>query len=158
MLELKDVSKFYYNKGMITSGFTKVNLELKIGEFVAITGESGSGKSTLLNVISGLDSYEEGEMYINGNETSHYTEKNFEDYRRKYIANIFQSFNLVNNTKIINLLVISMLFKELDSPFLNELEQDGFEKILSTFIKNASSDHNSIERLVVHAIKKYTGE
>ena len=69
MLKLENVSKFYYNKGMITSGFTRVNLELKIGEFVVITGESGSGKSTLLNVISGLDSYEEGEMYVNGKET-----------------------------------------------------------------------------------------
>ncbi len=36
-------------------------------------------------------------MYINGQETSHYSEKEFEDYRRKYIANIFQSFNLVNS-------------------------------------------------------------
>ena len=66
MLELKNVSKFYYNKGVIATGFSKVNLKLDIGEFVAITGESGSGKSTLLNVISGLDTYEEGEMYING--------------------------------------------------------------------------------------------
>lgn len=64
MLNLKNVSKFYYNKGIIATGFNKVNLELKIGEFVVITGESGSGKSTLLNVISGIDSYEEGEMYI----------------------------------------------------------------------------------------------
>ena len=97
LISLKNVSKFYYSKGVIASGFTRVNLELNDGEFVAITGESGSGKSTLLNVISGLDSYEEGEMYINGNETSHYTEKDFEDYRRKYIGNIFQSFNLVNS-------------------------------------------------------------
>ena len=97
MLKLENVSKFYYNKGIIASGFTKVNLELKIGEFVVITGESGSGKSTLLNVISGLDSYEEGEMYANGNETSHFSEKDFEDYRRKYVANIFQTFNLVNS-------------------------------------------------------------
>lgn len=97
MLELKNVSKFYYNKGVIASGFTKVNLKLKIGEFVAITGESGSGKSTLLNVISGLDSYEEGEMYIDGKETSHYTEKDFENFRRRYISNIFQTFNLVNS-------------------------------------------------------------
>ena len=72
MLKLKNVSKFYYNKGMVSSGFTKVNLKFDIGEFIAITGESGSGKSTLLNVISGLDSYEEGEMYIDGKETSHY--------------------------------------------------------------------------------------
>lgn len=97
MIKLKNVSKFYYSKGVIASGFSKVNLEFNIGEFVAITGESGSGKSTLLNVISGLDTYEEGEMYINGEETSHYTEKDFEDYRRKYIGNIFQNFNLINS-------------------------------------------------------------
>ena len=97
MIKLKKVSKFYYSKGIIASGFTKVDLEFRLGEFVAITGESGSGKSTLLNVISGLDSYEEGEMYIDGKETSHYTEKDFEDYRRKYISNIFQNFNLVNS-------------------------------------------------------------
>ena len=97
MLKLKNVSKFYYNKGVIASGFTKVSVEFNIGEFVVITGESGSGKSTLLNVISGLDSYEEGEMYINGEETSHYGENEFEEYRKKYVSNIFQNFNLVNS-------------------------------------------------------------
>lgn len=97
MISLKNVSKFYYSKGVVASGFSKINLDFKIGEFVAITGESGSGKSTLLNVISGLDTYEEGEMYINGEETSHFSEKDFEDYRRKYIGNIFQNFNLVNS-------------------------------------------------------------
>ena len=100
IIKLKNVSKFYYNKGIIASGFTKINLEFNIGEFVAITGESGSGKSTLLNVISGLDTYEEGEMYINGEETSHYIEKDFEEYRRKYIANIYQNFNLVNSYSV----------------------------------------------------------
>ncbi len=44
MLELKNVSKFYYNKGDIAYGFSKVNLKLNMGGFVAITGESGSGK------------------------------------------------------------------------------------------------------------------
>lgn len=97
MIRLKDVSKFYYNKGIITSGFNKLSLEFNLGEFVVITGESGSGKSTLLNVISGLDSYEEGEMYINGKETSHYSDEDFENYRKKYISNIFQNFNLVNS-------------------------------------------------------------
>ncbi|MEG0156978.1 MAG: ABC transporter ATP-binding protein, partial [Anaerovoracaceae bacterium] len=100
MIRLKNVSKFYYSKGMIASGFSKVNLEFKVGEFVVITGESGSGKSTLLNVISGLDTYEEGELYIDGKETSHYTTEEFEEYRKKYIGNIFQNFNLVNSYSV----------------------------------------------------------
>ena len=59
MLELKKVSKFYNTDGNITTGILKVDLNLKIGEFVVITGESGSGKTTLLNVISGLYSTEQ---------------------------------------------------------------------------------------------------
>ncbi len=97
IISLKNVSKFYRNKKSISTGFSRINLDLDMGEFVVITGESGSGKSTLLNVISGLDSYEEGEMYIDGEETSHYTEIDYEDYRRTYIGNIFQHFNLVNS-------------------------------------------------------------
>lgn len=110
MIELKNVSKYYYKKGVVATGFSKVNLKLELGEFVAITGESGSGKSTLLNVISGLDTYEEGEMYINGEETSHYIEKDFEEYRRKNIGNIYQNFNLINSYTVYqNIALVLML-------------------------------------------------
>lgn len=136
MLKLKDVSKFYYNKGMISTGFTKINLELKMGEFVVITGESGSGKSTLLNVLSGLDSYEEGEMYINGEETSHYTEKDFEDYRRKYIANIFQSFNLVNSYTVYQNVELVMLLNGYKKREVKQKVLDMIEKVGLTEFKN----------------------
>lgn len=143
MLKLENVSKFYYNKGIIASGFTKVNLELKIGEFVVITGESGSGKSTLLNVISGLDSYEEGEMYINGKETSHYSEKNFEDYRRKYIANIFQSFNLVNSYTVYQNIELVLLLngykkRKVKKKILDIIEQVGLTKFKNTKVSKLS--------------------
>ena len=61
MIQLKNVSKYYYSKGMISSGISKVDLTLEIGEFVVITGESGSGKTTLLNVIGGLDKVNSGQ-------------------------------------------------------------------------------------------------
>ena len=66
MIELQNVSKIYSQEGHASVGIRKINLKLDVGEFVAITGESGSGKTTLLNVISGIDTYEEGEMYVNG--------------------------------------------------------------------------------------------
>ena len=143
MLKLKDVSKFYYNKGMISTGFTKINLELKMGEFVVITGESGSGKSTLLNVLSGLDSYEEGEMYINGQETSHYTEKDFEDYRRKYIANIFQSFNLINSYTVYQNVELVLLLngykkKEVKNKVLEMIDTVGLTEFRRTKVSKLS--------------------
>lgn len=143
MLKLENVSKFYYNKGIIASGFTKVNLELKIEEFVAIIGESGSGKSTLLNVISGLDSYEEGEMYINGKETSHYQEKDFENYRRKYIANIFQNFNLINSYTVYQNVELVLLLNgykkhKVKKKILDIIEQVGLTKFKNTKVSKLS--------------------
>ena len=73
MIKLQNVSKYYHTANSVGLGLRKINLEFVKGEFVVVTGESGSGKSTLLNVISGLDTYEEGEMYLFGEETSHFS-------------------------------------------------------------------------------------
>ena len=143
MIKLKNVSKFYYSKGVIASGFSKVSLDFKIGEFVAITGESGSGKSTLLNVISGLDSYEEGEMYVKGQETSHYIESDWEDYRRKYIGNIYQNFNLITSYTVyqnIELVLIlnGLTQKEAKPKILELLKKVNLEKFKNTKVSKLS--------------------
>ena len=143
MLKLKNVSKFYYNKGQVTSGFSKLNLELNIGEFVVITGESGSGKSTLLNVISGLDTYEEGEIYINGEETSYYSETDFEEYRKKYIANIFQNFNLINSYTVYQNIELMYILNNMNDNTVKDkimslLEQVGLTKYKNTKVSKLS--------------------
>ena len=143
LIKLSNVSKFYYSKGVIASGFSKVNLSFDMGEFVVITGESGSGKSTLLNVISGLDSYEEGEMYINGEETSHYTEENFEEYRRKYVGNIFQSFNLVNSYTVYQNIELVLLLngnkkKDIKNRVIELIKEVGLYKFRNTKVSKLS--------------------
>lgn len=97
MIELKDVTKYYSSDTSVVMALRNINLEFHKGEFVVITGKSGSGKSTLLNVISGMDTYEEGEMYFNGMETSYYDKKDWEDYRRENISFIYQSYNLIDS-------------------------------------------------------------
>lgn len=143
LISLKNVSKYYYNKGVIASGITKVNLDFEMGEFVAITGESGSGKSTLLNIISGLDTYEDGELYICNKETSHYQEADFEAYRRKYIANIFQNFNLINSYTVYQNIELILTLngakkKEIKPKVLKLLKQVNLEKFRHTKVSKLS--------------------
>ena len=161
MLKLENVSKIYYTNGIVATGISKVNLELNIGEFVVITGESGSGKSTLLNVISGIDSYEEGEMYINGKETSHYTEKDFEEYRKKYIANIFQSFNLINSYTVYQNVELVLLLngykrKQIKKKVLDIIDKVGLTKFKNTKVSKLSGGQK--QRVAIALAAKYKSE
>lgn len=108
-IELRKVSKYYAGESGVSMGFARIDLTLDMGEFVAITGESGSGKSTLLNVISGLDSYDEGEMFVCGEDTTAFQTKEYEEYRKTYIGNIFQDFNLVNSYTVYQNIELVML-------------------------------------------------
>lgn len=137
MLKLDRVSKYYSSDGIVSTGFSKVSLELERGEFVAITGESGSGKSTLLNVISGLDSFEEGEMYIDGQATSGYTTEEMEEYRKKYVVNIFQSFNLVNSYTVYQNVELVLLMNGLKKSDIKDkavklIERVGLSEYMNT--------------------------
>ncbi|MBQ6293511.1 MAG: ABC transporter ATP-binding protein [Lachnospiraceae bacterium] len=108
-LELKNIGKIYVSEGNVAVGIRGVDLAFDKGEFVAVTGESGSGKSTLLNVISGMDSYEEGELLIEGRPTSHFLEPERERYREEYISFIFQDYNILDSFTVLQNVELALL-------------------------------------------------
>ena len=112
LLTLKDIGKIYVSEGNVAVGIRGVNLSFDRGEFVAITGKSGSGKSTLLNVISGMDSYEEGELYIEEQTTSHYLQPEWEEYRQKYISFIFQDYNIIESFTVLQNVELALMHIE----------------------------------------------
>ncbi len=112
LLTLRDIGKIYVSDGNVTVGIRGVNLSFDRGEFVAITGKSGSGKSTLLNVISGMDSYEEGELYIEGQTTSHYLQPDWEAYRERYISFIFQDYNIIESFTVLQNVELALMHIE----------------------------------------------
>lgn len=101
LLHLEGIGKIYVSEGSVAVGIRQVTLDLDIGEFVAVTGKSGSGKTTLLNVISGLDTYEEGELYVQGEPTSHFSQSDWEAYREQYISFIFQDYNIIDSFTVL---------------------------------------------------------
>lgn len=109
LLELKGIGKIYVSEGNVAVGIRGVNLSFDKGEFVAITGTSGSGKSTLLNVLSGMDSYEEGELLIEGEPTSHYLQKDWEEYRKQYISFIFQEYNILESFTVLQNVELALM-------------------------------------------------
>ncbi len=109
LLKLNDIGKIYVSEGNVAVGIRGVNLKLDRGEFVAVTGQSGSGKSTLLNVISGMDTYEEGEMYIEGMPTSHYLQADWEEYRKQYISFIFQDYNIIDSFTVLQNVELALM-------------------------------------------------
>ena len=108
-LSLQGIGKIYVSEGNVAVGIRGVDLSFERGEFVAITGRSGSGKSTLLNVISGMDTYEEGELTIEGQPTSHYQQSDWELYREKYISFVFQDYNIIDSYTVLENVELALM-------------------------------------------------
>lgn len=103
MIEFKDVNKTYPNG---VTALNNVNLTIDQGEFVAIIGLSGAGKSTLIRCINRMHDINEGTLTVNGVNVGKLKGKQIRRFRRK-IGMIFQSFNLVTRTSVINNVLIS---------------------------------------------------
>ena len=98
MIRFEQVSKVYSNG---VKGLDNVTLDIEQGEFVAIIGLSGAGKSTLLRSINRMHSITGGTLTVDGVDVTKLKGKELRKFRRK-IGMIFQSFNLITRTTVIN--------------------------------------------------------
>lgn len=95
MIELENIKKIYSLGGEEVHALDGVSLNVMEHEFVAIVGASGSGKSTLMNIIGCLDTPDEGNYYIDGQDVTSLSERELATMRNRKIGFIFQQFNLL---------------------------------------------------------------
>ncbi|MGN1320545.1 MAG: ABC transporter ATP-binding protein, partial [Acutalibacteraceae bacterium] len=101
MLEIKNLSKIYKpKKGVPVTALKNINLKLPDTGMVFLLGKSGSGKSTLLNLLGGLDSYDSGEIIINGVSSKNFKQHHFDSYRNTYVGFIFQEYNVLDEFNV----------------------------------------------------------
>jgi phosphonate transport system ATP-binding protein len=98
MIIFNNVSKTYPNG---VQALKNATLKIEQGEFVAIIGLSGAGKSTLIKLINKMTDATNGDLRVNDLEVSKLKGRSLRRYRRK-IGMVFQSFNLINRTSVIN--------------------------------------------------------
>lgn len=96
-VELKDVYKRYKMGEVTITASDGVSFTAEKGEFVIIVGASGAGKTTMLNMLGGMDTCDEGQIIVDGQDVAKLTSRELTTYRRYDIGFVFQFYNLVQN-------------------------------------------------------------
>jgi putative ABC transport system ATP-binding protein len=100
-VEARGVRKRYESEGAPVRALRGVDLEVAMGEFVAVVGPSGCGKSTLLNLVAGLDTPSDGEILIAGASLGGKDEDALAHMRREHIGIVFQFYNLLEGMSVL---------------------------------------------------------
>ena len=96
-VKLDKVSKIYKMGEVEIRAVDNISFEISKGEFVVVVGPSGAGKTTVLNILGGMDTATEGDVYVDGSNIAEYNSHQLTAYRRDDIGFVFQFYNLVPN-------------------------------------------------------------
>jgi len=133
LLESKNLEMVYADGDTKTTALNGVDLDIAKGEFVAIMGPSGSGKSTLLHILGFLDRNTGGEYKFDGKLMDDLTDEELAEVRNKKMGFVFQSFNLLSRTSVLDNVKLPLLYAK-----KSEAEAD---KLAKKAIKSVGLEH-----------------
>ncbi|MBU2971449.1 ABC transporter ATP-binding protein [Pseudoalteromonas sp. C2R02] len=114
MLSMKNVSKIYRTDLIETHALSDVNLEVAEGDFVSVTGPSGSGKTTFLNLAGMLETFEQGDYFLDGVNVKGLNDNQLSRLRNEKIGFIFQGFNLISDLSLYDNVEVPLIFRGLN--------------------------------------------
>jgi putative ABC transport system ATP-binding protein len=110
IIRLQGVEKRYVNGDVVTPALNGVTLDIQAGEYVALMGPSGSGKSTLMHIMGFLDHPTSGTYIFDGQDVSAFEEDKLAQMRRDRVGFVFQAFNLLPKTSVIENVSLPMVY------------------------------------------------
>jgi putative ABC transport system ATP-binding protein len=122
ILEVKNLNKYYIQGKYKNHILKNITMSVNEGDFLGIIGPSGSGKTTLLYCLSSLETIDNGEISLDGQNINNLTDSLVSELRQKHLGFIFQFYNLVPNlTAYENVLLASVIAGKNDEDKINEL-------------------------------------
>ncbi len=115
MIRAQRVWKTYRSGQIRVEALRNIDMEVATGEMVAIMGPSGCGKTTLLNCLAGLDTVDEGDIYVQGDNLRDLSDNERTSYRAKHMGFVFQDFNLLPMLTAVENVELPMLIAEISS-------------------------------------------
>ncbi|MCL4385911.1 MAG: ABC transporter ATP-binding protein [Actinobacteria bacterium] len=110
MIEVKDITKIYKIGDVQVRALRGINLTIHQGEYISIMGPSGSGKSTLMNILGCLDTPTSGTYYLEETNVEKLNDNKLAEIRNKKIGFVFQTFNLLSRSNIINNVELPLIY------------------------------------------------
>ena len=151
LIEFSHVCKYYQYDGGVIKALDDVSFTINDGELVIVLGDSGAGKSTALNILGGMDCATSGDVFVDNQNITKYSEENLTLYRRNDIGFVFQFYNLVQNLTILENVELSTQIAK--NPFnpVEMLEKVGLKDRINNFpgqISGGEQQRASIARAI----------
>jgi ABC-type lipoprotein export system ATPase subunit len=129
IIQAQQVKKIYRNGQLRIEALSDVDMTVAQGEMVAIMGPSGCGKTTLLNCLSGLDTIDEGNVFIQGDNLRDLSDNERTTYRARHMGFIFQDFNLLPVLSAVENVELPMLVAKVSSKKARQRALEMLERV-----------------------------
>ncbi len=156
LLEVDNATKLYGTAASPVAALRDVSLSVAAGEYAALVGRSGCGKSTLLNLCGAMDFPTQGEIRIDGQNTSRLNDAELTRLRREKVGFIFQSFQLLHTLSVVENVELPLLLARRPDPRaaalerLSWIEMEQYAHRLPHQLSGGQQQRVAIARALVH--------
>ena len=133
IIKINNLSKTFNDGKKKKTILENLNLSIKTGQSIAITGRSGCGKTTLLNIIGGLLDFDYGDLFINNVNINSLSLNQIADYRKNYFGFITQNFNLLDDRNVFENVALPLYY--------SSIKKSDIQKRVNTILTTLDISH-----------------